>query len=210
MAKKTFSAIILAAGSGTRYGKKKQFEKLFGLEVWKWSFNTIKPLVDEIVVVGIDFPGGESRLDSVYLGLKKCHGDCVIIHDAARPLILPEQINAIKKLLLAGEKSISFYLPSVEAVIYKNEYLDHKEIKRLVSPQACDRKLALEAYEKNCIEDPRDNLQMIQKAFKLDPKLIEGGENLYKLVYPSDLPILEFIAKKYQITSHSGIPAFSD
>ena len=33
------SAIILAAGSGSRFGGEKQFKKLKGVELYKYSFN---------------------------------------------------------------------------------------------------------------------------------------------------------------------------
>ena len=33
------SAIILAAGSGNRFGEKKQFKQLKGVELYRYSFN---------------------------------------------------------------------------------------------------------------------------------------------------------------------------
>ena len=114
------SAIILAAGSGSRFGEKKQFKKLKGKPIWAYSLYTFiqSNFVDELIlVVPIDslgflkqsqlfaslskknsiklILGGESRKDSVLNGLKavKKTNDIVCIHDAARPFIKPSYIK---------------------------------------------------------------------------------------------------------------------
>ena len=47
------SAIILAAGSGNRFGEKKQFKKLNGKSIWVYSLNTFieSKCVDELILV---------------------------------------------------------------------------------------------------------------------------------------------------------------
>ena len=108
------SAIVLAAGSGSRFGEKKQFKKLNGKPIWAYSLNTFikSKCVDELILVipsdsleeikqsqtfialneknNIKLvSGGESRNDSVINGLKaaKIINDIICIHDAARPFI---------------------------------------------------------------------------------------------------------------------------
>lgn len=108
------SAIILAAGSGSRFGEKKQFKELNGKPVWSYSLNTFikSGCVDELILaVPINssgtlkqsqvfkllnkksniklVTGGKSRKDSVLNGLKavKKSNNIVCIHDAARPFI---------------------------------------------------------------------------------------------------------------------------
>ena len=114
------SAIILAAGNGTRFGEKKQFKKLNGKPVWFYSLNTFikSGYVNELILVvpcnssvtliqsqvfkslnkknSIKLvSGGESRKDSVLNGLKavKKSNNIVCIHDAARPFIKPFYIK---------------------------------------------------------------------------------------------------------------------
>ena len=88
------SAIILAAGSGSRFGEKKQFKKLNGIPIWVYSLDTFnksncftelilvvsKESINELkdskefhhfcktINIKLDC-GGESRKDSVYNGL---------------------------------------------------------------------------------------------------------------------------------------------
>ena len=47
------SAIILAAGSGSRFGEKKQFKKLKGKPIWAYSLYTFiqSNFVDELILV---------------------------------------------------------------------------------------------------------------------------------------------------------------
>ena len=106
------SAVIPAAGSGTRMGggTAKQFLPLRGEPV---LVRTVKlfsacPLVDEIVIAAADLettrelvghlpkvarvvPGGATRQESVWAALQAVHSRprIVAVHDAARPLLTP-------------------------------------------------------------------------------------------------------------------------
>lgn len=112
------SAIIPAAGSGSRFGETKQF-KLFGSR--PLLYYTIRPFInsqwiDEVILVvpSIDrhqvmrevvsiFPtkkvkvidGGKLRQESVMNGIKASSNDseCVCIHDAARPFVSDSMIR---------------------------------------------------------------------------------------------------------------------
>ena len=114
------SAIILAAGSGSRFGEKKQFKKLNDKPIWVYSLNTFiqSECCDELILVIPNdlletlkqsqvftslnkknniklISGGESRKDSVINGLKvvKKANDIVCIHDAARPFLKTSYIK---------------------------------------------------------------------------------------------------------------------
>ncbi len=112
------AAIIAAAGSGRRFGKRKQFERLFGRSVLEWAVLPFEksPLVDSIVVVAPpdaiedvkdllrDFKkltavvcGGPERQNSVFNGLRAVDKNCkqVFIHDGARPVVFPEFLNRL-------------------------------------------------------------------------------------------------------------------
>ncbi len=121
--KKRFStAVILAAGSGTRFGSgaAKQFIKLRGVPTLVWSALAFEksPLIDEMVVVarpgdedlcrrllrdaGIVkvtrvVAGGETRQQSALRGLEAANPktDYIALHDAARCLVTPDMIEAV-------------------------------------------------------------------------------------------------------------------
>src|SRR5690554_1826342 len=92
-------AIIVAAGSGSRFGGPKQYAPLAGRRVLDHSLDTARGLADGIVLVvaedridqvepAVDrvVIGGETRSESVRAGLAAVPDDAsvVIVHDGAR------------------------------------------------------------------------------------------------------------------------------
>lgn len=114
-------AIIVAAGSGSRYGKQKQLELLAGEPVFIHSVRAfhLSERVDKIVLVTSEelveemrsllsakeldaktsiTLGGDRRQDSVMNGLISAYAqdnDVVLVHDAARPLISQKVIHDV-------------------------------------------------------------------------------------------------------------------
>ena len=66
-----YGAIILAAGQGNRFKSKKQFEIIENKEMWKYVYDKAVQVVSPqyIVTVGVDFEGGDTRSQSVRIGL---------------------------------------------------------------------------------------------------------------------------------------------
>ncbi len=115
-------AIIVAAGSGTRFGSErpKQFLQIAGKPL---IFHTLErfedcEVIDEIILVLPEneienfrkfsetqnfnklkktISGGKTRAESVCNGLKAINEKCeiVAVHDGARPLVSPEEISAV-------------------------------------------------------------------------------------------------------------------
>jgi len=93
-------AIVVAAGSGDRFGGPKQYERLGDRRVLDWSLGAARAACDGVVVVvhprhadddeGADavVAGGATRSESVRAGLAAVPADVdvVLVHDAARPL----------------------------------------------------------------------------------------------------------------------------
>jgi 2-C-methyl-D-erythritol 4-phosphate cytidylyltransferase len=104
-------ALVVAAGQGERLGSRgpKAFVQLNGRAMLEWSIAALRenPGVEEIVValpphvtappgcVGV--AGGATRSASVQAALAAARGDGdpILIHDAARPLVTPELIEAV-------------------------------------------------------------------------------------------------------------------
>jgi 2-C-methyl-D-erythritol 4-phosphate cytidylyltransferase len=102
-------ALIVAAGSGERLGasRPKAFVTLAGRPMVQWSVDALRavPAVQRIVVAlpegetapegTTGVPGGAVRSASVRAALAVAGpGDPVIVHDAARPLVTPEAVEA--------------------------------------------------------------------------------------------------------------------
>jgi 2-C-methyl-D-erythritol 4-phosphate cytidylyltransferase len=111
--------IVVAAGSGTRFGRPKQFEMLGGQRVVDWSLRTASMAADgTVAVVPADavadpmitseatavVAGGESRSASVRAGLAAVPIDVEVIcvHDGARPLAGPGLYAAVVDAVRSG------------------------------------------------------------------------------------------------------------
>lgn len=215
---KKVSAIILAAGSSTRYGKNrnKNFDEINGKTVIAYSidvFNKSK-YVDDIIIVykenEIDYVkniindikhkkkitlvvGGKTRKESVYNGLIKTLSDIVIIHDAARPLIKEEYIvNLLNEC--------SNYLASTIGVKAKDtiKITDHNNIVLnttirdntwlIQTPQCFDRRKLLYLHEKYKNEDVTDDCVLFEKD-NISVKIVNGDYKNIKITTYEDLDI---------------------
>jgi 2-C-methyl-D-erythritol 4-phosphate cytidylyltransferase len=97
--------IVVAAGSGSRFGRPKQYEQLAGREVLDWSLAAARATATAagdgvVVVVPPDragepvahadavVAGGATRSASVRAGLAAVpgHAEIIVVHDGARPL----------------------------------------------------------------------------------------------------------------------------
>ena len=103
--------MIAAAGSGKRLGAggPKAFVELGGRPLVEWSleaFSRAESVGQVIVAVprgheaklgggAVAVAGGELRSESVAVGLKRVETAFVAVHDAARPLVTPELIEAL-------------------------------------------------------------------------------------------------------------------
>jgi len=110
--------VVVAAGSGTRFGGPKQLEDLGGLTVLERSVQTALQASDGVVLVlpaerlddglgaGVDqvVAGGQTRSASVRAGLDAVpdQAEVVLVHDAARPLATVELYEAVVAAVRAG------------------------------------------------------------------------------------------------------------
>jgi 2-C-methyl-D-erythritol 4-phosphate cytidylyltransferase len=124
----TAAAIIVAAGSGKRFGGPKQFAYLRGKPVLEWTLERFQAHeeVGSIVLVLPDerdrkhyqlrYPkildvvrGGEERQDSVWQGfrlLDPAATDLVLVHDGARPLVAADLVSRIIAEARAGGAAV--------------------------------------------------------------------------------------------------------
>lgn len=188
-------AILLAAGSGTRYHAKKQDLIFHNKPLWRYAYETALAVVGEnnIIAVGKDIPGGETRTESVKIGLSALLNsvDRVIIVEAARPMVTEEQI---RQLLNDPHPSSTFVRPLVNTPIYRDgTYVNRNEMYGLLTPQAFDRKMLEDAYQSGRFEDMTDETRVMFEYYGIKPHFIETESNLFKVTYPGDLDILESI-----------------
>lgn len=101
--------IVVAGGSGLRFGGPKHSMELQGKPLWSWGRDMLVDAgVNDVVVVGPvpgGIPGGNRRRDSVAAGLAEIPDDTdyVIVHDAARPLATTAMVKTIIDTLLTRD-----------------------------------------------------------------------------------------------------------
>lgn len=120
-------AVVVAGGSGSRFGGRKQFLPLAGRPVASWSVAAARTVSDGVVLVvpatgeaGLPVPGatgepalgadvvvtgGATRADSVRAGLAAVPTEAgvIVVHDAARPLAAPALFAAVVDAVRSGD-----------------------------------------------------------------------------------------------------------
>jgi 2-C-methyl-D-erythritol 4-phosphate cytidylyltransferase len=110
-------AIVVAAGSGERFGERKQYRHLGTERVVDWAMRVATDRCDGVVLVVpgdmVDEPepaatvvvaGGATRSDSVRAGLAVVPADVdvVVVHDAARPVPVPSVWDRVLGAIAGG------------------------------------------------------------------------------------------------------------
>ena len=219
------SAIILAAGSGSRFGEKKQFKKLNGEPIWVYSLNTFvqSKCVDELIFV---FPndsletlkqsqvftslyeknkiklvsGGESRKDSVLNGLKavKKINDIICIHDAARPFIKSSYIKDSIEACREFDGAI-IAIPATDTV----KKADNQIIKNTIDRESLWMAQTPQTFKKEKLlyaikMSSRRNItdeSMLMEEANFKVKLIEGDQSNFKITNEIDWELAKVIVR---------------
>lgn len=214
------SAIIVAAGKGTRMGagKNKVFLEILGKPVLEHTVSVFDacPIIDEIVVVTNEKEdakkilsgykkvteitcGGDTRGESVKNGLYKATGDIAVIHDGARALILPQDIeNVVKAGAEHGCAALGVKCKDTLKLADENgfikETVDREFLYNIQTPQVFRLSEIRKMYEK-CDEVFTDDCALAQK-FGKKVKIVDGSYDNLKLTTPEDMILAEEILKK--------------
>lgn len=198
MYQRNVSGIVLAGGSGQRFHAKKQFEEIAGRPMWEYPHEKICGLLgrERVVAVGVDVQGGSTRTKSVINGMRALPEDTerVIIVEAARPLVTKEQLLC---LIDDEHPSVTFVRPLVNTVAFRDgRYLNRNELYDMLTPQAFDYRLLLEALESGRFQDMTDETRVMFEYHGIRPKFVETTGNLMKVTYPEDIEIVRYLMSR--------------
>lgn len=215
----TCSAIVVAGGSGKRFGGKKQFINLEGEIVLKIAVKAFDiPDIDRIVVVvpneDVDevqsclqglkneikvVSGGKTRHNSVMNGLNAA-GNCdiALIHDGVRPFVTEQLI----KRVIDGTKEADGCIPVLPVTdtikIAENGFIK-KTVPReflfaVQTPQAFKMEKILDAHMKAMGREyiPTDDSMLIEESGG-SIKIVEGERFNIKITLPEDMILAEAI-----------------
>jgi 2-C-methyl-D-erythritol 4-phosphate cytidylyltransferase/2-C-methyl-D-erythritol 2,4-cyclodiphosphate synthase len=218
-----FSAIIVAAGAGSRAGsgEAKQWRALAGRPVARWSAEALLAAgaAEIVVVIGVGqddraaatfaglqrlsfVHGGAARSDSVRAGLqalKAADDQVVLVHDAARPLLRAEHIQRLLAALETAPAAI-LALPLADTLKRDDgadrigETVPRAGLWRAQTPQGFRLGALKAAYAAwPGGEEPTDEAMVVERAGGA-VALTPGDPTLAKLTFPEDFAMAEVMA----------------
>jgi 2-C-methyl-D-erythritol 4-phosphate cytidylyltransferase len=205
-------AVVVAAGTGSRFGRPKQFERLGDRPVIEWSLAAAREATDGVVLVvpapdvararslGADavVAGGETRSASVRAGLRRVprSAEVVVVHDAARPLASPALFSAVVAPLVDADvdgvvcglavadtlKRVGPDGSTVEGTVERSALV------AVQTPQAFRARVLRRAHSSRA--DATDDAALVE-AMGGVVRVVPGDPLNVKLTVPSDLALLE-------------------
>lgn len=193
-------AIVVAGGTGSRYGGPKHAMLLDGTELWRRCVDAFTDAgISDVVVVG-DVPGGvaggKRRRDSVANGLAAVpdSADWVLVHDAARPLVTPDLIAAVMSRLELGDADAVIPVTPMTDTLkrVKNSRvlatIDRATIKAVQTPQAFRAEALRAAHAANSTADVTDDAGLIEHMGGI-VVTVPGDQHNIKITFAGDLGI---------------------
>jgi 2-C-methyl-D-erythritol 4-phosphate cytidylyltransferase len=204
-------AIVVAAGSATRFGRLKQFESLAGRQVIDWSLDAARSVTAGVVLVvpdrartearGADVvvTGGSTRAASVRAGLDAVPADAevIVVHDAARPLAGAGLFRAVVEALAPGVDAAVPGVPIAETVKQVADgrvvsTLDRSELVAVQTPQAFRADGLRSAHRTG--GEATDDAALVEAAGGT-VAVVPGDPRNIKLTEVSDLVVLEALLR---------------
>ncbi|GAB5411044.1 MAG: bifunctional cytidylyltransferase/SDR family oxidoreductase [Chlamydiales bacterium] len=220
MSQHFIAAIILMGGNGQRFGSDlpKQFQNLSGKPVYLHTVERFlsSKLFSEVILVchpdwieKVDVPddvqvvaGGRTRQESSFLGASatSCKIEKVVIHDAVRPLVSEEILQANVRALQKAD-AVDTCIPSPDTIVHakkcdlisaipkRSEYL------RGQTPQSFSKQVFLQAHKNAKGNNASDDCQLVLQI-GLPVAIVPGSEENIKITTPLDLYIAEQLMRQ--------------
>jgi 2-C-methyl-D-erythritol 4-phosphate cytidylyltransferase len=221
------SAIIVAGGSSQRMGFDKLFAVVAGEPLIAHTIrafdqtNCVSAIIvvareerhDEITKISRDagfkkvgaiVRGGERRQDSVRAGLARVNraAKYVAVHDAARPLTAPGQIErALEQCRIHGAAALAQpvddTLKRANADLVVVDSVDRHALYAMQTPQIFEKSLIEDAYRAVYAENisVTDEVSAVERLGHKVALILNEDFN-FKITYPRDLPVAEFLLKQ--------------
>jgi len=217
----TCSAIIVAAGSSRRMGFDKLAAELGGVPVLRRTVEAFLAAdsIESVVIVcpeelwglldGIELnksitrvDGGRDRQDSVAAGLEKITSHYVAVHDGARPLVSPDDINrcvaaATMHQAASLARRVTETLKRSDDEGFSNEAVSRDNLWFMETPQIFGIALLKEAYANVAAGELEvtDEVSALE-SIGVRAKLVESKHPNLKITTPADLTLAEALLTK--------------
>ncbi|RMH53757.1 MAG: 2-C-methyl-D-erythritol 4-phosphate cytidylyltransferase [Deinococcus-Thermus bacterium] len=204
------SVLLPAAGLGVRIGQgPKAFLRVGGKSLLEWALEAFA-WADEVVVAlppGAELalpaktvPGGQTRQQSVFNLLQAASGSLVLVHDVARPFVVPEAVQRLMEAVRkTGAATLAVDVPDTLVQEEAGQYgtaIPRERYRLVQTPQGFKRELLWQAHLRARAEgrEYTDDAQLVQ-AMGHPVALVEGDRRMFKVTYPEDLLLAEGMAK---------------
>jgi len=224
----SISAIIVAAGSGTRFGgeKPKQLVPLAGRPVLSHSLLTFASLdfiSDIILVLPADWletmvseavrpygltgmikcvPGGASRSESTRRGFEAAEGEIVLIHDGVRPLVRAELIEEVARAAWEHGAALAAVPVSDTLKVVQDGLvtgtMDRSALWRAQTPQGFRREILAQALAGAEGEAATDDIGLVERLGLTAAIVLSSPSNL-KITTREDLRMAEALLSRNTI-----------
>jgi 2-C-methyl-D-erythritol 4-phosphate cytidylyltransferase len=200
--------IVVAAGSGRRFGGAKQYETLAGRRVLDWSLEAARAAADGVVLVvapdrsGDDEPGADrvvvgadTRAGSVRAGLARVPDDAavIVVHDGARPLadadVYASVVAAVRTVADAAVPGV----PLSDTVRARTgEPVDRDQLVAVQTPQAFGAAILRRAHAAGA--EATDDASLVEAAGG-KVVVVDGSPRNIKITHPTDLAVAEALLR---------------
>lgn len=201
-------AIVVAAGSGERFGDRKQYLALGSQRVLDWALQAAAEHTDGVVLVvpadAVDRPepladvvvaGGATRSASVRAGLAAVPDAAatIVVHDAARPVRVPHVWERVLGAVSSGADAAVPVVPVSDTLReVGGTTVDRTRFVAVQTPQAF-RAAALRAAHANEPEGT-DDASLVEAAGGR-VEVVEGDPANIKITTPHDLTVAALLCR---------------
>jgi 2-C-methyl-D-erythritol 4-phosphate cytidylyltransferase len=201
-------AIVVAGGSGERFGHRKQYQRLGGARVLDWALRSAVEHTQGVVLVvpgdvaheaepgaTVVVAGGTTRSASVRAGLAAVPGDVdtIVVHDAARPVPVPAVWD---RVLAAVRDGADAAVPAVPVTDTLREVggttVDRERFVAVQTPQAFRAATLRAAHADGA--DGTDDASLVEAAGGR-VVVVEGDPVNIKITTAQDLELAELLCR---------------
>jgi len=207
-------SVVVAGGSGQRFGTLKQFALLAERPVVEWAVAAcrssssgvvlvVPPGEDTAIAYGADVvvEGGGTRTESVCRGVAAVPeaAEVIIVHDAARPLASQELFLAVISAVTAGGDggavpgvAVHDTIKVVDGSGRVTATLDRDALVAVQTPQAFDAALLRRAHAAGA--QATDDAALVE-ALGATVRVVPGDPRNLKITTPADLDTAEHLLR---------------
>jgi 2-C-methyl-D-erythritol 4-phosphate cytidylyltransferase len=201
-------AIVVAGGSGERFGQPKQYLPLGDGRVLDWSLRAAADAADAVVLVvpadrvdgeeplaTVVVAGGTTRSASVRAGLAAVPDDVevIIVHDAARPVPVPAVWDRVRAAVDAGADAAVPAVPVSDTLReVGGSTVDRSRFVAVQTPQAFRAAALREAHA--AAPEGTDDASLVE-AMGGRVVVVDGDPANLKITTPLDLQLAELLCR---------------